>query len=154
MNRIKGRDVQVPAVGTRRRLEALAFMGWSTTVIAPMIGSNYRPLLKIRSGEVGRVRSSTARRVQRIFRELCSTEAPGSSGVITRGYARKHGYLSHLAWDNIDDPNETPAGLGKSRGVDRELVLRLVGEGMSDPAVAERAGCHPRTVLRVRKEAA
>ena len=110
-NRIAGRDVWVSAVGSRRRIEALAWMGWSAAAVAARMGTHYRPVLRVRAGEHLRVRTSTHRRIEAVFRELALVEAPGRSGEITRGYARLHGYVPPLAWTNIDDPAEVPKGV-------------------------------------------
>lgn len=147
-------DVKVPAIGAQRRLQALAYMGWSCPVIAEMIGSHYRPLIRIRDGARQNVMLSTHERIDKVFREYQIVEAPGHSGRVTRGVARSKGYVSPLAWDDIDNPDEAPTGVAGSgrRRVDRELVTWLVGEGLSDSAVGERLGCTARTVFRVRRE--
>lgn len=108
---MKGRDVWMPALGTQRRLQALAYMGWSPQAIAEKIGSHYRPLLKIRAGERDRVRSSTHRRIEKVFVELATVPAPGHSGAITRGTARVRGFAPPLAWDDVDNPRERPKGV-------------------------------------------
>lgn len=108
---MKGRDVWVPAVGARRRLQALAYMGWSPEAIAVRIGSHYRPLLKIRAGERGRVRLSTHQRIDSVFTELATVHAPGHSGAVTRGHAVVRGYAPPHAWDDIDNPAERPKGV-------------------------------------------
>lgn len=106
--RLSGMDVTVPMIGTQRRLKALAYVGWSAQAIADMIGSNYRPILKIRNGDNERVKLSTHRKIAEVYQRLALTDAPGRSGEITRGYARHNGYHSALAWNNIDDKNEVP----------------------------------------------
>lgn len=111
MNHLRGRDVQVAALGTQRRLQGLAYMGWSMAEIASRIDSHARPLMNIRAGARKRVRLSTHRRVAGVFRELAATEAPGHSGDITRGFARVAGFVPPFAWDDIDDAAEQPKGL-------------------------------------------
>ena len=106
-----GQGVWVPAHGARRRLQALAALGWSTRVIAEKIGSHYRPLLKISSGERESVRLDNHQRIARVFRELSAVVPSGHSANITRGWAAKNGYAPPLAWDDIDDPRERPKGV-------------------------------------------
>lgn len=147
-------DVKVSSVGVMRRLQALAFMGWSCQVIAERIGSHYRPLTRLRDGGRERVMQSTHNRVDAVFRELAFVEAPGHSGRVTRGAARKRGWVHALAWDDIDDPDGWPRGVssgGRVR-VDREMVAWLAGEGASDVEISRRLKCSARTVFRVRVE--
>lgn len=151
---ITKQDVKVSAVGVQRRLQALAFMGWSCQAVAEMIGSHYRPLVRLRDGGRDHVMRSTHDRIDGVFRELSVTFAPDHSGRVTRGWAKRKGFVSPLAWENIDDPTEQPTGLivPVRRRVDRELIERLWAEGLSDRVIGERAGCSERTVLRVRQE--
>lgn len=100
--RRRGRDVWVPAVGTMRRLQALAAIGWSCEQIAELIGSHYRPLQKIRAGERESVRMSTARRVAGVYERLSMLPRHDRAAKITRHTARKHRWLPPLAWDHID----------------------------------------------------
>lgn len=100
--RRRGRDVWVPALGTMRRLQALAAVGWSCEQIAGLIGSHYRPLQKIRAGQRDSVRLSTARRVAAVYERLAMHPRHDHSGKLTRHTARKHMWLPPLAWDHID----------------------------------------------------
>lgn len=106
--RMKGQNVRVSAVGSRRRLQALAFMGWSTREVGKLIDSHYRPLLKLRSHDYDKVTLSTHNKIAAVYKKLALTEAPGRGGRITRTNARKNGYHSPLAWGNIDDKQEMP----------------------------------------------
>lgn len=105
---MRGDGVWVDAVGARRRLQALAYMGWSAQVIAEKIGSHYRPLMKIRAGEYARVRLSSHQRIAEVFEVLAMQSAPGRSGRVTRGHAAGRGWHGPLAWDDIDR-DENPA---------------------------------------------
>ena len=149
-----GGDIEVSAVGTMRRLQALAFMGWSSLVVAEMIGSNVSVMSRLVSGKQTSLRLSTARRVAALFDELVVADAPEThSAKCTRRKAALSGYVSWAAWDNIDDPNDTPKGVGvpRANGVDEELVERYWREGLSDREIGERMGCNYRSVFRVRK---
>lgn len=154
MKRLLRADVKVSAIGVQRRLQALAFMGWSCQKIAEKIGSHYRPLNRLRDGGREHVMQSTHDAIDRVYRELCMTYAPGRSGWITRGYANRNRYVSPLAWTVIDDPNEMPAETWKARkgGVDRELVEWLWREGLTDSEISDRTGYALDSVGRVRRE--
>ena len=71
---LAGGDIEVSAVGTMRRLQALAFAGWSSLVVAERIGSNVSVMSRLVSGNQTRVRLSTARRVAAVFDELVVTD--------------------------------------------------------------------------------
>lgn len=151
---LAGGDIEVTAVGTMRRLQALAFAGWSSLVVAERIGSNVSVMSRLVSGNQTRVRLSTARRVAAVFDELVVTDVPDThSSRCTRSLAAKRGYVSWAAWDNIDDPNDTPSGVGVPRAdrIDEELVERFWRDGLSDREIGERVGCSYRSVFRVRK---
>lgn len=154
IRRITRRDVKVSSLGAQRRLQALAFMGWSCMVLAERMDTHYRPLNRLRGGGRDNVMLSTHLLIDRVHRELAARQAPGRSGVLTRAHAQKRGWVSAAAWDDIDDPVEQPKGVDRSRvgGVDRELVEWLAAEGFSDSVIAERLGCSDRTVLRVRQK--
>lgn len=113
--RMTGRDVWVPAHGAQRRLQALAYMGWSAAEIAIRMGSHYRPLLKIRGGQREQVRQSTHRRIAAVYKQIALVEATGHSALITKAYAREQGYASPVAWDDIDNPRER-AKRGRTEG--------------------------------------
>ena len=155
--KLLGADVKVSSVGVMRRLQALAFMGWSCEAVARKIGSHYRPLNRLRDGGREHVMLSTHLKVDAVFRELALVEAPGHSGRVARSHARSKGWVSAAAWDDIDDPAEQPQGVVKLAAhrppsVDRELVEWLHGEGLSDVEIAHRLKCSVRTVVRVRRE--
>lgn len=111
---ITRQDVKVSAVGSMRRLQALAYMGWSCLVIAEKIGTHYRGLNRLRDGGRERVMRSTHERIDRVFRELAMVEAPGKSGRITRAHARARGWVPVVAWDAIDDPRARPKGFRRA----------------------------------------
>ena len=150
---IKRADVKVPVLGAQRRLQALAVVGWSPTVVAQRLGMVARNVSRIREAERAHVMLSTHRKIDAVYRELSTVEAPGHSGVITRAYARKAGWVSALAWDDIDDPSEVPSSSeNRRRIVDRELLEWLWRDGLTDPEIAEKLGCTDFTVFRIRRE--
>lgn len=111
VRQITGQDVKVSALGVQRRLQALAYMGWSCRVLAAMIGTHDRPLNRLRDGGRERVMRSTHDAVDRVFRELALVEAPGQSGRVTRAHARSRGWVPAVAWDDIDYSRERPKGV-------------------------------------------
>lgn len=98
--------VRIDSAGTRRRIQALATLGWSLAYQAERLSraaSNYRAILAKRS-----VTAATARAVRDLYDQLSMTPAPpGYSAAAARGHAQRQGWLPPLAWDDdlIDLPN-------------------------------------------------
>lgn len=159
---------EIDATGTRRRLQALAVMGWPFKEVARRAGVMLKPSRFWPEGS--RVNKVTAARIARAFDELHMTPGPST---ITRDRAMKKGWVSTLAWDNIDDPDEVPClgadvpaveadpvlidrlmtnGTAHIREVDRPVVVAaLAARGMTDATVAAKIGVWPETVLRIRQ---
>jgi len=105
--RRQGRDVWIPATGTRRKLQV---QGYSAQHVADLIGSHYRPLTKIRGGATAFTHLSMAVKVDRVFREFVMVRRTDREGKITRTRALANGWVSALAWDDIDR-DRAPKGL-------------------------------------------
>ncbi|GGV46166.1 helix-turn-helix domain-containing protein [Streptomyces spectabilis] len=148
----------VDATGTVRRIRALAAIGYSLASLAPHLKLHVSAVGRISRGEYEHVRATTAHTTTRIYRELSRT--PGTNQR-ARNHARKHGWHGPLAWDdNIDNPDAKPeTAHGRQRpgqappDIDPRRVARLTSEGLTTAQIAERIGCHPRTVTRARKRA-
>lgn len=94
----------VDATGTRRRVQALMWMGWSTVDIAARSGL---PVGQVRvlSGRTT-VTDRTAAAITDVYRQLA--DVPGPSRNVA-GKARAYGYLPPAAWDDVDSDPEPPA---------------------------------------------
>jgi transcriptional regulator with XRE-family HTH domain len=139
-----GQTVNVDATGTRRRIQALVTIGWSQSRIGELLGmapGNFNRTIK-----ADRVQAATARKVKEVYEELWDqpqTETDWRSKISasrSRNYAKEHGWLPPLAWDDetIDDPNvgpsvfeETPMVHGEERIGDIEFLIRS-GAGQSE----------------------
>lgn len=146
----------VDAVGTRRRLEALQAIGYSTRYLAARLGAGPKTPLQVARRD--RVRAATARGVAALYTELECTAGPSRRVSIT---ARARGFLTPAWWDaeTIDDPNIGPDGIytyrqsGRSladaanapRGARIDMLLRA---GLSRQQVADRLGVPLRYVNR------
>jgi transcriptional regulator with XRE-family HTH domain len=111
----------VPAVGTRRRLQGLAWHGWPPAQVGRRVGLAPAHVWRIAAGLTGgRVLAETACRVEAACRRLWGV-SPADAGVepwrvtLTRERAVERGWVSLLAWDDIDDPDARPQGLKRVR---------------------------------------
>lgn len=164
----------VDACGTRRRLRALAWMGWSWADIGAQIGCSHQAV----SGYTlrGKVTRDTAAKVAAVYDLLWNRRGPSPKAAAR---ARTNGWQPALAWsdDTIDDPRARPTRMVASRtaepldeiAVERamrgdckrirpveraEAVRRLTAVGLSAAEIAERLGVTDRTVTRKRSAAA
>lgn len=166
---------KVDGTGTRRRVQALAVLGWSIPVQAQLLGLSRQTVQQIVSG-CG-VFASTARSVAELYEKLWDQAPPEVSkgekvsANRSRTEAARRGWAAPMDWDDIDNPAEVPAvAKADPRDVDEIAVeLALKGEpvrlntrevaevvrigtarGMSANQLAEATGRDVRTVQRWR----
>lgn len=96
---------RVSSLGTRRRLQALAAIGWPQTTLARMMGRDQRHVSQTMRGET--VYLSTHRMVEALYRELSMKPGPSRR---TKAHARSRGWAPPLAWDDIDNDTK-PKGM-------------------------------------------
>lgn len=94
----------VDATGSRRRIQALARMGWSTAELSRRLGKHRSYLLKVLKND--RVQSETAALVALLYDQLSMRRATGPVAARTAAEAQAAGWPPPLAWDDIDnDPD-------------------------------------------------
>lgn len=96
----RGRVRYVDSTGTRRRLQALAVLGWRWRDIGDRLGVSWQGAQRLALLDRD-VHVTTRNRVAAVYRELC--DRPGPSAVTARRAAGK-GWHGPLAWADIDDP--------------------------------------------------
>lgn len=95
-------ETTVPILGTRRRLRALQYMGWSSQALADHCGKHPKYIENLRKRSGLRVFRSTHDWVAVMYRELSHKRGPS---VIAARMARQYGYQGPADWDDIDhDP--------------------------------------------------
>lgn len=101
----------VDSTGTRRRVQALAWMGWPAREVAFRAGTTQRTLQTLILPR-RRISFALARRVAAVYEDLCMTPGPSR---ITAGKARSAGFAPPLAWpdERIDDPKARPIGVAR-----------------------------------------
>ncbi|WP_158685482.1 hypothetical protein [Microbacterium halophytorum] len=103
---------RIPSRGARRRVEALVALGWSYSKVAAAVGRSTANLMTTLGGD--RVYVSTHLAIDDLFRRWQLVEPPHESGHDRGAYTRarrmaaERGYLSALAWDDIDLDDEPP----------------------------------------------
>ena len=161
----------VPQTGTRRRLEALVYQGWSVSRLSREYGNQYA--LHQILGRGSDVTVDTARRVRDLYERLWDVAPPEDdwhsrqAASRARNLARSRGYLPPLAWDDetIDDPDTQPdlavlpvprgrnvRGIGDDMLEDYEFLRE---QGLDDEQIAARFGVTVNylSVLKKRKRA-
>lgn len=127
-------------IGTLRRLQALHALGWPIKHVMLMTGHNPEIGKKALRGEhdnfSAEVRRDIAELYERVAMTLPPTNVPaGVKAAQARAKRRsaEAGWAPPLAWDNIDDPDERPAGLGY-----RERRVEGHASSECDPVVVMR----------------
>jgi lambda repressor-like predicted transcriptional regulator len=152
--------VYLDATGTRRRLQALSWLGYTWPAISGETGLSEAVLVRIADCERDTVHRKTADAVATAYRKLLAQPTPDGTDVKnTRRRARRRGWHGPAAWDRIDDPwcqpeEEPVRTLPGAQAVDIDLdrVRALAERGMSDAEIGQELRVSGRTILRRRKE--
>lgn len=126
----------IDPTGTRRRLQALAAIGWRKADICARLG--FHPRALDFTVPVKTMPARKAARIAQLYDELSMIPGPSEE---TRRRAAAKGWSPPLAWDDIDDPASRPAGAVLKRAVDEVAVERAV-QGHLDGQRLRRAEAH------------
>jgi hypothetical protein len=99
------------SVGVQRRLQALAALGYTMRELAPMIGAHEEPLVRMmrRTTPPEYVNAHVVEGVLRTYDRLYMTVPPRNRvSSRARTIAAGRGWVTPLAWDDIDNPGEDP----------------------------------------------
>ncbi|MEV6413885.1 hypothetical protein [Kribbella sp. NPDC051718] len=170
---------RVDNTGTVRRIQALVALGWSQSNIARRLGISRANFTPIAQGLRPATTGAHDRAVRGLYAELSMKKPPETThreklvASRSRNYAKAHGWVSPLAWDDesIDDPaakpyadTETDTSYVDQAAVERrmsgdksvrlnaaeqaELVRRMTAAGTSRNEVERRTGINPQRALR------
>lgn len=136
--------VLIDATGTRRRIQSLMALGWTSDEIGVATGAMSGKHIQQTSYKA-RVRIDTARLIATAYRQLSAT--PGTSSQ-TRGRAERAGWPPPMAWDDgtgphgIDNPQATPYTAKSSFRKATEMVqeLRHIIDTDTPDSIAQRLG--------------
>lgn len=148
-----GETMWVSPLGTRRRLQALAALGWSLGEIGRRMGCTVEAVMHLRTWD-GRMLAQTAAKVSAIYEELSHQVPSGRYATRARNHAKRRGWAPPLAWDEgeIDDPDARPHADVRDpnrtfRAVNVEDVEFLATvAGLSAPLIAHRLGVSACTI--------
>ena len=151
-------DGWTDAAGTKRRLQALMWNGWSLGLLSTRLGCS-RQVLRRKLHFTSHATASTAAQVRALYDELWDQAPPEGTqpekraATMARRQARERGYVPALAWDDdtIDDPDATPADGWERRDVRRYGTLadeaaELIQFGVEPWRAAERLGVTQKTL--------
>jgi hypothetical protein len=158
--KLEGQRRTVPSVGTARRLQALACIGYSRADVAGRLGVSVKRVEDLVGRKWPSVRRRTAMQVAGLYDQLVDTSGPSR---IAASKAQAAGWAPPIAWDEttIDDPAAEPYGWEGYGDPDPAVLLRIwawqrpevVGKveqaafvreaharGVSDPEIGEYLG--------------
>ncbi|MFJ8583673.1 hypothetical protein ACIRD2_03295 [Streptomyces sp. NPDC093595] len=142
----------VDSCGTRRRLQALACLGWPMKALGPYIGVS--PATVNRLTLQARVSRATAKAVERCYEQLRS-QKPESHGITpstarkARNRAEREGWLDPDWWEDygrIDDPTFDPGNADRALNfherarLRREEIIHLAWVGHAPEQIVDRMG--------------
>lgn len=154
-------NARVPALGSRRRLQALVAVGWSQPRLASRMGmttQNFNKLIHHADGVAAR----TARRVMEMYAELWDQppaehdQYSRASASRARNHARRRGWPPPQAWDDqlIDDAAALPDCGDAGRNVlELAEVEHLAASGAHIGEIARRLGVTPAAIEQARYRA-
>jgi hypothetical protein len=140
--KVQASRVRVDATGTHRRIQALAVAGHSLGFIGKELGITQQAVSSLLRKQV--VWADSAVKVADLFDRLLVV-GPSSRA---RSCALRRGWAPAFAFDNIDDPNETP-DLGVEASVSwLEKYQELRDLGVPESRIPERMGVDRKSVER------
>lgn len=134
----------VSALGTSRKLRALGAIGYPQDYLAERLGTFQKCITAITRQD--RVTARIWVAVDDLFRELSMTVGPSNRARVR---AKNRGCFPPLAFDDIDDPDETPS-LGRHTVLSaQDRIDELRDIGITDVNhLAARLGIKPESVER------
>ena len=154
-------QVNRPACGTQRRLQALMALGWSLVELGGCLGrtrSGMTDLLR----QVDHVQWATHTAVRALYDELWGTRPPEDTAdqrraaTRARRRAQREGWAPPLAWDDgtgphgIDNPKARPHPWKRRDSDSRSHhdISDLRAVGLADTEIAHRLGIQPESLQR------
>lgn len=141
-NYLAGGSLTVDPTGSIRRVQALVALGWTYGEIGARLGWTRHVVRNLIASDPTYVLRSTHIRICRAYERMCMTIPPEQTNrargyrARTRRMAAARGWLPPLAWDDIDDIDETPEMSNRQKrkyDIDPVVVQRIL-DGENLPA--------------------
>ncbi len=142
---------KVDPIGSRRRLRALARMGWSWTAIAAESSFDVKFISVTAIGDA-RVMVKTADSIREVYDRLADRTPPKTGSTRARNYAIARGWHAPIEWTGLDmdDPDVEPEPLeADEAGWAVEEAAHLYALGESPTVAAAQLGSEPETLARL-----
>lgn len=154
-----GTSPWAPAIGTRRRLQALTAAGWSTGQLADRLGVTKSAVAQLRSTSQHRVLATTAGNVATLYEQCLRRTPPGRYQLRARRYAEARAWPSPAEWDglDLDDPYTRPGQLQHTPGTQAEHTATWQNEAAcaaENPRLFDLPGPRTSHVTRLHRAAA
>lgn len=123
-----GTSAWAPAIGTRRRLQALTAAGWSTRHLAERLGVTKSAIAQLRSTSQHRVLSVTAADITGLYDDCWWRTVPGRYQARAERYAEARGWVPPWCWEGVDldDPNAAPHPVAEADPVDPVAIEETI----------------------------
>lgn len=141
-------DGQIGATGARRRLQGLAVQGWDLGRLSPLTGVNESTLAAIRSGVTERVSVRMHDAIETAADQIGMRVGESRQA---RQNADRKGWAGLLAWEDIDNPDETPVGALED-SIDPVVVDRLLAGNRVPSTRAEKVAAMTRWMAQGRSQ--
>lgn len=154
-----GTSAWAPALGTRRRLQALTAAGWSTQALAERLGVTKSAIANLRSTTQDRVLGATAADVAALYEQCRRRTPPGRYQLRARRYAEARGWPTPAAWAglDLDNPHARPGQMQHPPGTPLEHTATWQNEAactVEDPALFDLPKPGTSNVTRLHRAAA
>lgn len=141
----------VTPIGATRRIQSLAALGYSTDRVARESGLHEETVKEMRKRPGAQIMSTTAEKIAGTYERLSMTHATSTNRQVSAGIsrsrntARREGWPPPLAWNDIDDPTETPEDWGyKEAAVNESRLVALqdlIDSGANISRATKALGC-------------
>lgn len=151
-----GGPTMLPALGAIRRVRALQRLGWPIPDIAEAVGWSRESngFGKLLSDHTSMVTRSFHDRLDAAYERMSAQPGPSRQA---QAHAVRKNWPPPFAWDNIDDPTETPTGMRTPASDQQEAwqerraqITQLAAKGLTDRQIADQIGSTRDAVTKTR----
>jgi len=149
-------QADVPSLGTARRLQALAAIGWDGPALAAELAWSADFIRHLRAGTTSSVHAATHARVAAAYPRLALRPQQGVAADRVRSHAARQGWVGPASWDDdeLDDPSvviAVPTVLSRAQRTQAQLedVRDMLATAEHPLMIAHRLGLHVASVQRL-----